>query len=725
MPGSLRAADRRGENVPAGRRPKRAGKPDGSKAGKPAGRTPLPAALGFRSLVPGLIRAGWDLLKKGSWRLLAVYAVSQALPLLLVSPLIHWMFTQALSSTGVHAVNSAWISEMLANRVSLAWVVGLSVLALLTVSLQLSFLVLAASQVRAGGSLRPAALIVRLRPVVRRLARPGFLPLGAYLFLAVPLTQAGFFSVLTHAVSIPNFVSGEMLKSTQGTLVYVVFLVVVGTVALRCSLAVPLFAVCGVPGGKAMRLSWRVTGQTTPALLVAGAAAAATGLFAGACLVVLALLPTLGADLLLPGAAAGVAAFSLGAAQVAGVVIAGGFVLFVAGMLLELTERSMPLLPPEVQPRWNADATQPAGSGGAAGTPASGGLGDEGSVGTDAAPATGTAVEAAVRPGVGAVRTWVEPKPAVARVDGSGEGSSRLEDSLRGSRRKLNRTRAAVAGAVVVPALILGVLNLPVMDGLREVPQSLVLGHRGFSGGGVENTISGLRAASEAGADLVEMDVMQTSDGEFVVMHDASLQRLAGRNAAVADLTLAELTSLTVHDQFGHTDSIPSLREYILAAQEASEPLLIELKLHGGETDDYVERLVAELEGLDALHENIYHSLSQEKAEELKRLRPELYVGLTLAVAGVAAPETTADFIVVEEASYTDAVRESAWANGKDVYVWTVNGSDAIRNMLRDNVDGIITDHPDLALQDRQAMGPDELMSSKLYDALMRFVVIF
>jgi len=263
------------------------------------------------------------------------------------------------------------------------------------------------------------------------------------------------------------------------------------------------------------------------------------------------------------------------------------------------------------------------------------------------------------------------------------------------------------------------------MQGLRNVPDSLVLGHRGFSGGGVENTISGLRAASAVGADLVEMDVMQTSDGEFVAMHDASLQRLAGRNATVGELTLAELTSLSVHDQFGHADSIPSLRDYVLAAQELGEPLLVELKMHGGETEDYVERLVAELESLDALHENIYHSLSQEKAEELKRLRPELYVGLTLAVAGLAAPETTADFIVVEEASYTDAVRESAWADGKDVYVWTVNGSDAIRNMLRDNVDGIITDHPDVALQDRLAMGPDELMSSKLYDALMRFVVIF
>lgn len=621
-------------------------------------RPTAPDGLAFRRLVPGLLRAGWDVLRRGGWRLLVVYALSQVIPLALVSPLIHWMFTQALASAGAHAVTSEAITGMLASGISVTWLAGLCVVALLAVSLQLSVLVVAVDQVRRGAGLRPRILRAKLLSLMRRLTRPGFLPLGMYLFLVVPLTQAGVFSVLTHSIAIPNFVSGELLKSTQGTLVYASFLLVAGTAALRYSLAVPLFAVYGVPGGKAMRLSRRATARTFPALLAAGGTAAAAALLAGAALVVLTILPTLAADLVYPRAAAGVAALALGAAQITGVAIAGSLVLFVAGMLLELVDRSMPR------------------------------LGLDGQSGERIA----------------------EPVAALA-------------PPVTRSRRKV--TAALVAGAAVVPVLILGLINIPVMEGLRDVPRTLVLGHRGFSGGGVENTISGLRAAAAAGTDLVEMDVMQTADGGFVAMHDASLMRLAARSEAVADLTLSELTSITVRDQFGHADSIPSLRDYVLAAREAGQPLLIELKLHGGETGDYVERLVAELESLNALEQNIYHSLSLEKAEELKRLRPGLYVGLTLAVAGVASPETTADFIVVEEASYTPAVRESAWADGKEVYVWTVNGADAIRSMLRDNVDGIITDHPDMALADRSSMGPGEPMSSKLYDAVMRFVVIF
>ena len=41
---------------------------------------------------------------------------------------------------------------------------------------------------------------------------------------------------------------------------------------------------------------------------------------------------------------------------------------------------------------------------------------------------------------------------------------------------------------------------------------------------------SGSQSRCQAGADQVEFDVMETKDGKFVVMHDANLQRLAGKN---------------------------------------------------------------------------------------------------------------------------------------------------------------------------------------------------
>jgi glycerophosphoryl diester phosphodiesterase len=52
---------------------------------------------------------------------------------------------------------------------------------------------------------------------------------------------------------------------------------------------------------------------------------------------------------------------------------------------------------------------------------------------------------------------------------------------------------------------------------------SLVIGHRGAPLVAAENSVASFRAASDAGADGVELDVRRTADGGFAVHHDAHL----------------------------------------------------------------------------------------------------------------------------------------------------------------------------------------------------------
>lgn len=282
------------------------------------------------------------------------------------------------------------------------------------------------------------------------------------------------------------------------------------------------------------------------------------------------------------------------------------------------------------------------------------------------------------------------------------------------------RVGAWTAAAAVIAGL--ATANTPLMQAMHVRPETLVLAHRGFSDGGAENTIPGLEAAAAADADLVEMDVMQSADGGFVVFHDSTLERLTGVRANVGDLTTAELTALTVRDRFGHEAPIPTLREYVLRAQELGMPLLIELKFHGGESDDYVPSLLAELESLDAVDANIFHSLEKPAIERLKALRPDAVGGLILAVAAFGLPDTTADFYVVETSSYTTALRDEAWDAGKGMFTWTVNDGTEQRRMLRDEVDGMITDHPDTAIEARTEMDEDDGLADTLGDLISRFV---
>jgi len=64
-----------------------------------------------------------------------------------------------------------------------------------------------------------------------------------------------------------------------------------------------------------------------------------------------------------------------------------------------------------------------------------------------------------------------------------------------------------------------------------------LIAHRGYSAKYPENTLASLEAALTAGAHFVEFDVQMMADNEFILMHDANLQRSSGINKSVFSLT--------------------------------------------------------------------------------------------------------------------------------------------------------------------------------------------
>ena len=275
------------------------------------------------------------------------------------------------------------------------------------------------------------------------------------------------------------------------------------------------------------------------------------------------------------------------------------------------------------------------------------------------------------------------------------------------------------AGVLVLAFTVTVVLNHQTMVKLINSDETEVLAHRGFIQGGVENTLPALQAAAKAGADRVEFDVMETKDGKFVVMHDTNLRRLAGRNLNVKDLTQEELTKTTVRAG-GMEAKIPTLEEWIQLSIHLNLPQLLEIKLHGGETPDLVPRLLAVLDRAGVTEHYTYHTLSREVVEELKRLRPQLVVGFIVPINFGGVPEVNADFLVIEQQSYSSRFVRQAWADGYDVIVWTVDDEQQMRNYMDAAVDGIITDRPDLGTAARADIAEDKGLSGRLSDAISR-----
>lgn len=67
----------------------------------------------------------------------------------------------------------------------------------------------------------------------------------------------------------------------------------------------------------------------------------------------------------------------------------------------------------------------------------------------------------------------------------------------------------------------------------------------------LENTLSSMEAAYKYGADIVELDIHPTTDGEFAVFHDWTLDCRTNGTGIVREYTLAELKKLDIG--YGYT----------------------------------------------------------------------------------------------------------------------------------------------------------------------------
>ncbi|NSZ48777.1 glycerophosphodiester phosphodiesterase family protein [Agrobacterium vitis] len=97
--------------------------------------------------------------------------------------------------------------------------------------------------------------------------------------------------------------------------------------------------------------------------------------------------------------------------------------------------------------------------------------------------------------------------------------------------------------------------------------QCAIVAHRGIWNDAPENSLLSIRRTIEAGYDVVEIDVRRTADGEFVLLHDDTLERMTGVDKEPERLTLAELTSLALRNRDGGPENsftdekLPSLRD--------------------------------------------------------------------------------------------------------------------------------------------------------------------
>jgi glycerophosphoryl diester phosphodiesterase len=121
---------------------------------------------------------------------------------------------------------------------------------------------------------------------------------------------------------------------------------------------------------------------------------------------------------------------------------------------------------------------------------------------------------------------------------------------------------------------------------LPEPFLNLPIAHRALhdrAAGRTENSRDAVRAAVAAGYGI-EIDVQMSSDGQAMVFHDDTLDRLTAEAGPVRARTAAALGAMRLTDA---ADGIPTLHE-VLALVAGRVPLLIEVKDQTGDLSDGV-----------------------------------------------------------------------------------------------------------------------------------------
>ena len=237
------------------------------------------------------------------------------------------------------------------------------------------------------------------------------------------------------------------------------------------------------------------------------------------------------------------------------------------------------------------------------------------------------------------------------------------------------------------------------MDWL-SASRPLVIGHRGASADAPENTLAAFHLALEQGADGVELDVQLSRDGQLVVFHDWSVERLTEGKGCVSDLTLAELQMLRLPEG----QKVPTLAE-VFEMFGSSLLYNVEIKVRGWRNLG-VETAVAHTIQTHQLQNHVI--VSSFNLLSVRRARHVLPAVTPVALLWYQPWRNYGHLAVSAQADhpYAPMVNEAymAWAKkrGLKVNVWTVDDPQRARQLVALGVDGIITNKPQLI---RESLG--------------------
>lgn len=250
---------------------------------------------------------------------------------------------------------------------------------------------------------------------------------------------------------------------------------------------------------------------------------------------------------------------------------------------------------------------------------------------------------------------------------------------------------------------------------LSHSPQRVA--HRGGARLAPENTMAAFRNALTLPADTIELDVQMSHDGQIVVFHDETVDRVTDGTGNILDLDFAYLRSLNAAVHFAggwpQSEQIPALSEVLkLAKNRVNVYIEIKLSERDGKLGRYpqiAETVVKELHVAKMVRDVTIISFDWTTLSRMHRLEPDLVLG-ALVSRELWKPEDDSrleqlcqqvtaagcNWINMDHHICTPEMVSIIHQNGFKLGLWTVNELEELRSWSRLGVDSLTSDRPDL-----------------------------
>ena len=221
-------------------------------------------------------------------------------------------------------------------------------------------------------------------------------------------------------------------------------------------------------------------------------------------------------------------------------------------------------------------------------------------------------------------------------------------------------------------------------------------------------------------ADVLELDLHASCDGELIVIHDDTVDRTTNGSGRVGEMTLEQIKQLDAGWHFtqdggqtfpfrGKGLTIPTLKEVFDVFQDVDVWFNVEIKRSYPYIENRLYNLILGKNMTEKVLVIATHVLVRNKFRRLNKRGIAIgahwlncfdaYLAARLNLAKLFQPEYDVLQIPLKFRGLIPMVNEGlvSLCNSRNIqlHVWTINDVDTMKKLLDIGVHGIITDYPD------------------------------